>query len=603
MTGRIPDQFIDDLLSRIDIVEIIAARLALKKAGSNYQALCPFHTERSASFTVSPGKQFYHCFGCGAHGTAIRFLMEYDRLEFREAVETLARHAGVKVPVGTGERRDGGIEELVDLTERVAELYRGWLKQHPDRHRAVDYLKTRGLSGDIAARFGMGYAPAAWDSLIRAVRAPEALQKTGLAIARENGGFYDRFRDRVMFPIRDRRGRVVGFGGRVIDDGEPKYLNSPDTPLFHKGREIYGLYECLQAEGHPAAIVVVEGYMDVVALAQHGIDNAVATLGTATGTYQVERLFQTTPNVIFCFDGDNAGRQAAWRALENALPAMRDDRQARFLFLPEGEDPDSLVRKEGAEAFTNRLGEDALPLSDFLFQTLRQDADLGSRDGSARLTARAAPLIRRLPPGIYRNVLVETLADMAKVSTGHIEAALRDDGGPRRPGKPAPPAASRHIARTPMRVAIAALLQNPALAAQAGEPSRWDANDAPGIKLLRQLLELLLKEPHLTTGAILERYRESDDEAALWKLATLDLPGDIEKEFADALQRLDDAALSQRKDDLYSALHGASFEDGLSRLKALNAEIRLQYLRDKQRQNALDEGEIDELNALLAARQ
>ncbi|MFO7857698.1 MAG: DNA primase, partial [Ectothiorhodospiraceae bacterium] len=414
MAGRIPDAFIDELLARADIVELIGSRLQLRKAGANYQALCPFHSEKTPSFSVSPSKQFYHCFGCGAHGTAIRFLMEYDRLSFPEAVEHLARQVGMDVPREAQPRSDPQAAGLYPLLEKAEAAFRGWLRGHPERERAVAYLRRRGLSGTIAARYGIGFAPPGWDNLLRELGNAEELVRAGLAIQRDSGGTYDRFRDRIIFPIRDRRGRPVGFGGRVLDDGEPKYLNSPETPVFHKGRELYGLHECLQQQRYPDPILVVEGYMDVVALAQQGLPNAVATLGTATTTDQVERLFRTTRNVVFCFDGDTAGQQAAWRALENTLPALRDDRQARFLFLPEGEDPDSLVRAQGAEAFLGRVTE-AEPLSGFLFRELERDAELHTPDGRARLVERAAPVIARCPAGVFRDMLVDELARRARL--------------------------------------------------------------------------------------------------------------------------------------------------------------------------------------------
>ena len=559
MAGHIPEPFIDDLMNRTDIVEVVGARLQLKKSGSNHHALCPFHTEKTPSFTVSADKQFYHCFGCGAHGTAIRFLMEYERLSFREAVEQLARQAGMELPKEARQHVDPGSRVLYELLDRASAQYGRWLRQHDERQRAVDYLRGRGLSGEIAARYGVGYAPPGWDNLLREFGQDGELVRAGLAIRKDSGSIYDRFRDRVMFPIRDRRGRTVGFGGRVLDDGEPKYLNSPETPVFHKGRELYGLYECLQVDRKPAEILVVEGYMDVVALAQHGFPNAVATLGTATTTQQVDRLFQTCRDVVFCFDGDRAGRQAAWRALESALPAMRDDRQARFLFLPEGEDPDSLVRELGSDGFGKVLG-DALPLSELLFRELSADADLRTVDGRARFTERVAPLLARIPPGVLRDMLAEELARRAGVQREHVETAIA--GRHQVPIDASPPLATRPGAgvgqrRNSVRVAVALLLQRPSLAALVDDSRQLRQLELPGVDLLAQLLEILGRNPHLSTGALLERFHGSEHETALWKLASWEhlVPeSGMENEFLDCIRKLETLIAEQRLQYLHHRL-------------------------------------------------
>ncbi|MDN3516880.1 DNA primase [Aquisalimonas lutea] len=563
MAGRIPDQFIDELLARADIVELIGSRLALKKAGANYQALCPFHNEKTPSFTVSPSKQFYHCFGCGAHGTAIRFLMEYDRMSFPEAVETLARQVGMEIPREAQPRSDPEAETLYPLLQQAEAAYRSWLRRHPERERAIAYLRKRGLSGDIAARYGIGFAPPGWDHLLRELGHEDQLVRAGLAIRKDSGSVYDRFRDRIMFPIRDRRGRTVGFGGRVLDTGEPKYLNSPETPVFHKGRELYGLHECLQQERHPDPILVVEGYMDVVALAQQGLGNAVATLGTATTTDQVERLFRTTRNVVFCFDGDDAGRQAAWRALENTLPALRDDRQARFLFLPEGEDPDSLVRSQGADAFRSHVAA-AEPLSTFMFRELENDADLHTVDGRARLVERAAPAIGRVPQGVFRDLLVDELARHARVERAHVERAIAGEAQPEPAKRDRRRSGSRPQRRTAVRVAVALLLQHPELAARGGEPERFRDLEQPGADLLVRLLELLQEQPHLRTEAILERFRDDPHEAALWKLVAWDhlVPeGGAEAEFLGAMERLDTLLTEQRLQYLHQQWQSGRMTD------------------------------------------
>ncbi|MFB4205539.1 DNA primase [wastewater metagenome] len=576
MAGRIPDQFIDELLARVDIVDVVGERVQLKRAGANHHALCPFHSEKTPSFTVSQSKQFYHCFGCGAHGTAIRFLMEYDRMDFREAVASLAQMAGMELPESAREGPVESHEPLYRVLERAGECYRRWLRRHPDRDRAVDYLRRRGLSGEIAARYALGFAPPGWDNLLRELGERDNLARAGLLVEREGGRGYDRFRDRIMFPIRDRRGRIIGFGGRVLGDGEPKYLNSPETPVFHKGQGLYGLYEALEADRHPPDIVVVEGYMDVVALAQFGITRAVATLGTSTGTRQVERLFRVTGDLVFCFDGDEAGRQAAWRALESSLPALREGRQVRFLFLPEGEDPDSLVRRDGPEGF-ERLLADAAPLSDWLFERLTAEVDLASMDGRARLVERAIPLIRRLPPDVYRRMIVDRLAGLARLEHDYLEAVIegRESAPSRTPSRPARSTPEEPaVRRTPVRLAVALLLQRPALGAGLSEADAGLADsDLPGAPLLAQLLEITRDEPHITTGALLERFRDSEHEAALWRLATWDhlVPEDgLEQELADAL----------------------------GRIRALRNDKRLQYLNERFQSGDLTRDEWNEWVAL-----
>lgn len=566
MAGRIPDSFIDELLARIDIADVVGERVQLKRSGSNQMGLCPFHGEKTPSFTVSTDKQFYHCFGCGAHGSAIRFLMEYDRLDFREAVAQLAQMAGMEMPENTA---DAGVQNnhapLFAVLERADRSYQQWLRQHPQRQRAIDYLQKRGLSGEIARRFGIGFAPPGWDNLLGRLGEADELKQAGLVIDRDGGRVYDRFRDRIMFPIRDRRGRTVGFGGRVLDDGEPKYLNSPETPVFHKGESLYGLYEVLQADRQPADIVVVEGYMDVVALAQHGLPRAVATLGTATSTRQVERLLKTTGDIIFCFDGDSAGRQAAWRALENALPTMRQGRQIRFLFLPDGEDPDSLVRSHGREGFEAQL-QRATPLSDYLIERLEADTDMQSMDGRARFVEKALPLLQRLPPDVYRHMLCERVAGLARLETDYLEGVVdgretltRDQRARRREPVAVDNAGVR---RTPVRLAIALLLESPALAQGVDDlDALRRLNDLPGLPLLVDMLELARHDPHLNSSAILERFRDSEHEGALWKLATWNhlVPAEgLEAEFADAMAQIRRIAVERRLTQLNERLQAGT---------------------------------------------
>ncbi|WCD81021.1 DNA primase [Pseudomonas sp. TUM22785] len=421
MAGLIPQGFIDDLLNRTDIVEVVSSRIQLKKAGKNYSARCPFHNEKTPSFSVSPDKQFYYCFGCGAGGNALGFIMDHDNLDFPEAVEELAKRAGMDVPreeSGRNNRpRQATDSPLYALLTAASDYYRQALKSHPTRKAAVDYLKGRGLSGEIARDFGLGFAPPGWDNLFKHL-ASDALQQkamidAGLLIENaDSGKRYDRFRDRVMFPIRDSRGRVIAFGGRVLGDDKPKYLNSPETPVFHKGQELYGLYEARKNNRNLDEVMVVEGYMDVIALAQQGLRNAVATLGTATSEEHIKRLFRLVPSILFCFDGDQAGRKAAWRALEATLPSLEDGRRARFLFLPEGEDPDSLVRAEGTDAFRARITQHAQPLADYFFQQLRDEADPSSLEGKAHLVTLAAPLIDKVPGANLRTLMRQRLSEI-----------------------------------------------------------------------------------------------------------------------------------------------------------------------------------------------
>ncbi|CAM3995258.1 MULTISPECIES: DNA primase [Pseudomonadaceae] len=425
MAGLIPQSFIDDLLNRTDIVDVVSSRIQLKKTGKNYSACCPFHKEKTPSFTVSPDKQFYYCFGCGAGGNALGFVMDHDQLEFPQAIEELAKRAGMDVPreeSGRGHKPRQPVDSpLYPLLNAAAEHYRQALKSHPQRKYAVDYLKGRGLSGEIARDFGIGFAPPGWDNLLKQLGADALQQKVmidaGLLIENaENGRRYDRFRDRIMFPIRDSRGRVIAFGGRVLGDDKPKYLNSPETPVFHKGQELYGLYEARKHNRDLDEIMVVEGYMDVIALAQQGLRNAVATLGTATSEEHLKRLFRIVPSVLFCFDGDAAGRNAAWRALESTLSSLQDGRRARFLFLPEGEDPDTLVRAEGTDAFRARINQHAQPLADYFFQQLCEEADPRSLEGKAHLVTLAAPLIDKIPGNNLRALMRQRLSEITGLS-------------------------------------------------------------------------------------------------------------------------------------------------------------------------------------------
>jgi DNA primase len=555
---RIPQQFIDELMSRVDIVELIDARVPLRKAGRDYSARCPFHDEKSPSFTVSPAKQFYHCFGCGAHGTALSFLMTYEHMSFGDAVRELAAKAGMEVPQSaTSADEADSHEALYAILDKAAQHFRRQLRHHP---QAIDYLKQRGLEGAIAADYAIGYAPPGWDRLLRELgtdqKSQALLLEAGLIIKKDKeAGYYDRFRHRIMFPIRDRRGRVIAFGGRVLDkEATPKYLNSPETPVFHKGRELYGLHEAQRALRRLDRLMVVEGYMDVVALAQHGIRYAVATLGTATTQEHIERLFRLTADVVFCFDGDRAGREAARRALDNLLPAMREGRDARFLFLPEGEDPDSLVRKEGPTVFEQRIAQ-SIPFSDYFYEVLTRQVDTNTMEGRARLVELAKPGLSKLSTGILKYMMLIKLAELAQIDVAAVARSLGMPAGQapslrdRPPHRPAP----LKPALLPIRTGLGLLLHTPRLAALAGVPRRWEGLNLPGLSLLIRLLELLQEQPHLHGGILLERWRGTAEETLLTELAKWDPPlppEGLEAEFRGVVQWLDHRLAEQRREEL-----------------------------------------------------
>jgi DNA primase len=580
MSGLIPKQFIVDLIDRADVVEVVGRRVQLKKAGKEYKACCPFHDEKTPSFTVSPGKGFYHCFGCGVHGNALDFLMQYDHMEFVEAVESLAGVMGVEVPREESQQPARSYDALFELASRVEHFFEAQLKANQP---AVDYMKARGIDGATAKRFGLGYAPAGWSNVLdkfgTSKEAIERLLATGLIIRKDNGQHYDRFRDRIMFPIRDSRGRTIGFGGRVMANEEPKYLNSPETVLFHKGRELYGLYEARQALRSIERLVVVEGYMDVVGLARHGIDFATATLGTATTDEHLNRLFRMCDEIIFSFDGDRAGRAAAWRALENALPQIREGRQVRFVFLPEGQDPDSYVQAKGADAFVAAL-ENALPLSDFLLEELSAQVDMESVDGRARLAELARPLVALIPPGVYRELLTERLAETVGLPSHKLEAILAKDEPTRpvRTGATSTRLRSRSKGAASgkpsvVRRAITLVLHCPAAALNI-DVENFAGVTKPGSDLLRELVETVQTEPTITTAGLLERFRNDPEGQHLGKLAAVEVP-DIEDfdpaaELADCVVQL---AISARRD-------------------------KISFLIEKQRLGSLTEGERNVLREL-----
>lgn len=512
MAGQIPRAFIDDLLARTDIVELIDHRVPLKKAGKNYVACCPFHSEKSPSFTVSQDKQFYHCFGCGAHGNAISFMMAFEQLEFVEAIEELARQHHLEVPREGGNQKSypqGSADDFSQM-EKAASIYRQQLQQSD---AAKAYVQKRGLSSETIAKYGIGYAPDSWDLLLKQLAPNRAsrdqLFELKLINRNDNGREYDFFRDRLMFPIRDKRGRVIGFGGRVLGDGTPKYLNSPETRLFHKGRELYGLFEARQGQERLSQVLVVEGYMDVVALSQYGIDFAVACLGTATTGEHMQTLFRFCPSVICCYDGDRAGRDAAWRALQSALPQLKDGVELKFIFLPDGEDPDTLVRQEGKDAFLARLAS-AIPLSQYLFEHLLAEFDVDSDAGKSALWQKANELILQIQSEFYREMLLDRLAQL--VGRPRAQKATKRSNNNAQSVQTA-------TKITPMRRAIALLLQHPALVTVMPQAPELAQANLPGMDILLALQHKLLLQPTLTTAQLLEHWRDKPEYNILTKLA------------------------------------------------------------------------------------
>jgi DNA primase len=598
MAGLIPQTFIDDLLDRIDIVDVVNARVPLKKAGKNYKACCPFHEEKSPSFTVSQDKQFYYCFGCGAGGNALGFVMEHDRLDFLPAVELLAKNAGLEIPRES--KPDKGFakqkDNLFSILEQSDKFYRKQLRTHPSAKQAINYLKKRGLTGEIAAKFGVGFAPNGWDNLLAGIggnqNKDQLLNKSGMTIVKpEEKKQYDRFRHRIMFPIRDQRGRTIGFGGRVLDDSTPKYLNSPETPVFQKGRELYGLYEARQVLKEIPYLIMVEGYMDVIALAQYGIQNSVATLGTSLTESHLQKLFRYTSEIIFCFDGDNAGKRAAARSLEIALPQMRDGISAKFLFLPNGEDPDSMVRHLGYEKFLNQV-ENSQPLSEFLFEQLSDGIDSSTADGKAKLSKICAPQINRIPKGVFRQLMLEELSRRTGIAASDLSDYVATHLSPKQRSelfednrRVSSQQQSRHdagtvlsdsspdyyqefdgsleindlanisatkvskIRLTPIKFITALLLNHPALAETADnvDPLRKSSNQ--DIQLFLRVLDLAKKNPHYKPSHIfaywLGTYGNQEEAQLLQSLAASEIyhppvgtGRDDNQEFNDALKHI-----------------------------------------------------------------
>ncbi|MFZ2315818.1 MAG: DNA primase [Gammaproteobacteria bacterium] len=562
---NIPREFIDLLITKIDIVDLINIHIPLrKKSGSNYFARCPFHQEKSGSFSVSQTKQFYYCFGCGAHGNAIDFIIQHEHQSFPEAVETLARQAGMEVPRSAdAPKKDESLPALYELMNQTTTYY---YEQMRASTRAIDYLKNRGISGKIAQQFSLGYAQTGWSHLLDQFGKTDADKKklldTGLIIKKNEGGYYDRFRDRIMFPIHDYRGRIIGFGGRILDQGEPKYLNSPETPLFQKGHELYGLHQALKSNRQLERVLIVEGYMDVIALFQHDITYAVATLGTATTAHHFQRLFRYTTDIVFCFDGDEAGRTAAWRALQVIFPLMNQSLQVRFLFLPDGEDPDSLVRKEGKVEFENRLNT-APALSSFFFQTLSKQEDLGTIEGRARFATSALTFIKQIPEGIFQGILVEELSKRARVDLAELKRQVKS--GSTVVATPATkPASSEITIKLPafLRLAIALIIQHPALASKI--PDELPQHDLPGYGFFQELIRLIKHQPNITTGSLLEHFRGQKEGEFVAKLAQWDTmvpETGIENEFLGTIKQLETLNLDETIKQLLAKAGDGSLTD------------------------------------------
>jgi len=583
MAGRIPQDFIDDLLARTDLGEVIGNRVQLKQAGREFKACCPFHNEKSPSFTVSPDKGFYHCFGCGAHGTALGFLMEYDKLDFVEAIEELASIAGVDVPREQSDAPQTSNTPVYDLLDEAAGWFQGQLKP---AQQAVDYLKSRGLEGTTAQRFMLGFAPDGWDNLLNGLASDPVKRETAVTaglLIRNEDRIYDRFRNRIIFPIRDPRGRVIGFGGRTMDKNDgAKYLNSPETPVFHKGRELYGLYELRQAVRKIDSIIVVEGYMDVISLAQHDVPNSVATLGTATTIDHLKRLFRLTQDIVFCFDGDRAGRQAAWRALQTTLPEMRDGRQVRFLFLPDGEDPDTIARSEGAEGFKRRLAA-SQSLSDYLLQELESQTDMNSVDGRARLAELAKPLLQRLPDGIYRDLLQQKLASEVGMSADRLGQHIGEaPAEPVRAPTRRPQAQRGKRSNTPVRQAIRIIMHYPEQLSAVEVPEGLSSVDLPGVDLLLELLKMIRgQETPLTSGMLIQRFQDRPEREPLEKLQGQAIPP-MEKpaiELADILRNVAESPKHLRLAELTEKIQmNTANSDEINEYQAL-----MTWKRDAQR--------------------
>ena len=574
MAGRIPQTFIDDLLARVDIIDIIDSHVPLRKAGRNHQALCPFHEEKTPSFTVSQDKQFYHCFGCGASGTVITFIMEFSGLGFVEAIEDLAARYNLEIPREAGYQPvSKHHDDLYELLEQAAQFYQRQLQGRDGR--AIDYLEKRGISGAVIKDYEIGYAPPGWKNLVNALgksaAAKARLVEAGMIKNRDNDGYYDHFRSRIMFPIRDQRGRMIGFGGRVLGEDTPKYLNSPETPLFHKGRELYGLYHARRKNKQPERLYIVEGYMDVIALAQYGVDNAVATLGTAATDNHLEKLYRVANQIIFCFDGDEAGNKAARRALEITVAQLREGRQALFNFMPEGDDPDSFIRQHGAEQF--RSDKNTVPLSDFLLDSITSRTGTATREGRANFLDLILPYLAKMPAGGLRELLLREIAEIAQIDPGGVQKLLQEY----RPGATArrsgiPPSRQRRDRTGDISTIISYILNKPELALLVEDPAELSGITVPGVEFLTELITLVHTNPEITCAGILEHWRGSRYGQRLNELASgSGLPGDDafdpEREFIDMVEKLKAAKTRQSIDRITRSSPSELTEEAKTQLR------------------------------------
>ncbi|MCK5889127.1 MAG: DNA primase [Methylococcales bacterium] len=556
MAGKIPREFIDDLLVRVDIVDLIDSHVPLKKTGGSYTARCPFHAEKSPSFSVNRAKQFYHCFGCGVGGNAINFLIEFSHLSFVEAIEDLAGFVGIDVPrdeSNTYSAPKQDTRRLYAILEQVAVFYVDQLRNHVDNTTVVEYLKNRDISGKVAQEFSLGYAPDEWNALGNKFD-KDLLLTAGMLVSKEGGGTYDRFRGRLMFPIRDKRKRIIGFGGRVLDDALPKYLNSPETPVFSKGRELYGLYELLEKRSKPKRILLVEGYMDVLALSQFDIPYSVAVLGTAPSKTHLDLLFRFTSEIVFCFDGDSAGEKAAWRAIEEAFPALRDGRQVRIMLMPAGQDPDSLVREKGVEGFEQQLAE-AQSLSDYFFESLCKDVDMTSVEGKSLLISKAKPHIEKIPLGIFRDMMALKLNELSlqSVPQNALPKTVTVEAPHYAPVKKQFARANVHNAPSPARIAIALLLQNPVLIEVFNDKKiNLSEFSFPGVDLLKEILHVIDATQADSPAVLLEHFRGNPSERTLKTLINWEfiLSAGLESEFSGALDRLVEHAVEDKLNQL-----------------------------------------------------
>ncbi len=597
MSGRIPQQFIDNLLARTDIVELIGSRVDLKKAGRSYKGLCPFHEEKTPSFNVSPDRQLYHCFGCGAGGSAIGFLLEYDNLEFQAAVTELAHMAGMKVPENQNYNQElqQAQQQVLAQLETAQHFYRRQLRASSHRQEAIQYLKKRGLTGEIANTYGIGYAPPGWDNLRKAMAQNSAQEKqmvnAGLLIESDSGKHsYDRFRDRIIFPIRNTRGHTIAFGGRVLGDDKPKYLNSPETVVFHKGQELYGLYEARQANKQLKQLVIVEGYMDVVALAQQGVTNAVATLGTATNQEHLSKLFHYVTTIIFCFDGDAAGKKAAIRALDISIPAMKDGRQISFTFLEEGEDPDSTIQKHG-RVFFEELLKRSVPLADFFFDQLKEQHNVNSIDGKACLSKQALPMINKIPRGVFKQLMLQQLAELTGVNAETLVTYGPSENVPPiesyqdaytqstyTPQKATPIFKKTYSSATESlsRKIIRLLLHDPCLVSTITFEYKWEFLHDRETILLQEIIEIIKNEVDITSINLNIQLQKHAACHELTHLASME-------------QLLPDLASKERE------LHSI-----LNQLTAANVRAHIECLHCKMQSNSATQAEQEMFLKLLA---